>query len=117
MTEKEKKDAFGIEKLLRPSLSYSHPREVLADQELGLNEKRAVLAAWASDACALEAAPDLRQAGDGAPVSFDDIMDGLRALDGEAHNRIDYGKLVNRARRLRDVFGRGESGPGSLCLS
>ena len=65
----------------------------------------------------LEAAPDLRQAGDGPPVSFDDIMDALRTLDGEAHNRIDYGKLVNRARRLRDVFGRGESGTGSLCLS
>jgi len=44
-------------------------------------------------------------------------MDALRTLDGEAHNRIDYGKLVNRARRLRDVFGRGESGTGSLCLS
>ena len=104
MTEKDTKDTFGIEKLLRPSLSYSHPREVLADQELGLNEKRAVLAAWASDACALEAAPDLRQAGDGPPVSFDDIMDGLRALDGEAHNRIDYGKLVNRARRLQQCL-------------
>jgi hypothetical protein len=52
MTEK---DTFGIEKLLRPSLSYSHPREVLADQELGLNEKRAVLAAWASDAGRLQA--------------------------------------------------------------
>ena len=116
MTEKDTKDTFGIEKLLRPSLSYSHPREVLADQELGLNEKRAVLAAWASDACAIEATPDLRQAGDGPPVSFDDIMDALRTLDGEAHNRIDYGKLVNRARRLRDVFGRGESGTGSLCL-
>ena len=117
MIEMDKKDPFGIEKLLHPSLSYSHPSEVLSDPELGLNEKRAVLASWASDACAIEAAPSLRLAGDGPPVSFDDIMDALKTLDGEAHARTDYGKLVNRVRRLRNVFGRGESGTGSLSLA
>ena len=117
MMELDKKDPFGIEKLLHPALSYSHPSEVLADAELGLNEKRAVLASWASDACAIEASPELRQRGNGPPVSFDDIMDALKTLDGEAHARTDYGKLVNRVRRIRDVFGRSEHGSGSLLLA
>jgi hypothetical protein len=117
MTEQARKDTFELDKLFHPAGAYGHPREVLADDDLTLNEKRAVLAAWASDACAIEAAPDLRQQGNGAPVSFDDIMDALKVLDGEAHARTDYGKLVNRVRRIRDIFGRGENGAGSLCLS
>ena len=44
------------------------------DPDLTLNEKRAILASWASDACAIEAAPELR-VGPKAPVRFDDIMD------------------------------------------
>jgi len=117
MIELDKKDPFGIEKLLHPALSYSHPSEVLSDPELGLNEKRAVLASWASDTCAVEAVPELRQDGNGPPVSFDDIMDALKTLDGEAHARTDSGKLVKRVRRLRHVFGRGENGAGSLSLA
>ena len=117
MKEPERKDPLGIEKLLHPALSYSHPTEVVSDPELSVNEKRAVLASWASDACAIEAAPDLRQRGNGPPVAFDDIMDALKLLDGEAHARTDYGKLVNRARRIRDLYGRGDSGSGGIFLS
>ena len=43
-------------------------RTSLGDPDLTLNEKRAVLASWASDACAIEAAPDLRSNARGAPV-------------------------------------------------
>jgi hypothetical protein len=50
-------------------------------------------------------------------VSFDDIMDALRSLDGEAHARTDYGKLVNRVRRIRDLYDRGERGSGGIFLS
>jgi hypothetical protein len=41
---------------------------VLKDPDLTLNEKRAILASWASDACAVEAAPALRRAPDGRHV-------------------------------------------------
>jgi hypothetical protein len=117
MTEAGRKDSFEIDKLLHPARSYGHPNEVVADADLSLNEKRAILASWASDACAIEAAPDLRQQGNGPPVSFDDIMDALRSLDGEAHARTDYGKLVNRVRRIRDLYDRGERGSGGIFLS
>ena len=64
----------------------------------------------------MEAAPDLRQQGSGPQVSFDDIMDALKRLDGEARGRIDYGRLVNRARRVREVFRKRGDG-GSIFAS
>jgi hypothetical protein len=57
---------------------------VVNDPDLTLNEKRAILASWASDACAVEAAPELRT-GPHAPVRFDDIMEALRSLDKQAN--------------------------------
>ena len=58
--------------------------DVVRDHDLTLTEKRAILAAWASDACALEAAPALRRPPDGPVIRFDDIMDALRVLDRES---------------------------------
>jgi hypothetical protein len=75
---------FELDELLHPAQAFEHPSEVVNDPDLTLNEKRAILASWASDACAIEAAPELRQ-GPKAPVRFDDIMDALRALDREAN--------------------------------
>jgi hypothetical protein len=69
---------------LHPANAFAHPMDVLNDHDLTLNEKRAILASWASDACAIEAAPDLRPNGSGSFVRWDDIMDALRALDREA---------------------------------
>jgi hypothetical protein len=112
MTELGRKDTFEVDKLLHPARSYKHPNDVVADGSLTLNEKRGILASWASDACAIEAAPDLRQRGVGAPVSFDDIMDALRQLDGEAHAHTDYGKLVNRVRRIREFYRQGDTNRG-----
>ena len=40
--------------------AFGHPSEVLNDPDLSLNERRAILASWASDACAIEAAPEIR---------------------------------------------------------
>ena len=117
MAERKSDTTFDINSLLHPAAAYAHPREVLRDGDLTLNEKRAILASWASDACAVEAAPEFRQHGNGPPVSFDDIMEALRVLDGEAHARTDYGKLVNRVRRIRDLYGRGEGGSGGIFAS
>jgi hypothetical protein len=44
-------------------------------------------------------------------------MEALKLLDGEAHACIDYGKLVNRVRRFRDLYRRGDQGGGGIFLS
>jgi len=59
---------------------YQHPNEVLADRRLSGSQKRALLAEWASDACAVESAPALRQFR-GVRASIDDILQALSALD------------------------------------
>jgi len=48
---------LDLDDLLHPARAFAHPRDVIADADLTVNEKRAVLASWASDACAVEAAP------------------------------------------------------------
>ena len=60
-----------------------HPDEVVRDETLSLNEKRSLLASWASDSHAVPDAPALRQLDSGAIVAVDDILRALRALDGE----------------------------------
>ena len=73
-----------IQALLHPSSAYEHPRNVLKDPDLTTYEKRAILSAWASDACAVESAPALRRPpGFEKPVTFDEIIDALRSLDNE----------------------------------
>jgi hypothetical protein len=72
---------LDLDTLLHPSQVFEHPSDVINDPDLSLNEKRAILASWASDACAVEAAPALRKNPHGRLVAFDDIMDALRVLD------------------------------------
>jgi|SRR5947209_4939736 hypothetical protein len=104
-TEKTQgKEYFDIDQLLHPARAFSHPADVVADGDLTVNEKRAILASWASDACAVEAAPSLRLPTEGPPVQFDDIMEALKQLDAEAAKTANYGKLINRARRIRDLY-------------
>ena len=74
---------FDLDALLHPARAFAHPMDVVRDADLTLNEKRAILASWASDACAVEAAPELRVTASGNVVPWDDIMDALRALDRE----------------------------------
>ena len=95
MTDREKTN-LDLDELLHPARAFGHPSEVVHDPDLTLNEKRAILASWASDACAVEAAPDLRVNTSGCVVGWDDIMDALRALDREAdsHGRFPHYKRV-----------------------
>jgi hypothetical protein len=89
---------FELDELLHPAQAFDHPSEVVNDPDLTLNEKRAILASWASDACAIEAAPALRQ-GRKKPVRFDDIMDALRSLDREVSGskyRSPFGKRFKK---------------------
>jgi hypothetical protein len=74
---------IALDRLLVPARHFRHPDDVLADHTLDLQEKRAILSSWASDACAVESMPALRQPPGGEPVSFDQIMDALMRLDDE----------------------------------
>jgi hypothetical protein len=89
----------GLDTLLHPALAFDHPRDVVGDPDLTLNEKRAILASWASDACAVEAAPALRCApGTEQPVPVDEVLEALRALDKQASatDTARYRRLVRR---------------------
>jgi hypothetical protein len=102
-------DEFDLEGLLHPAQAFAHPLDVVRDPDLTLNEKRALLASWASDACAVEAAPALRYApGSGRSVQFDDIIDALQTLDRQAREqckpRPHYRRVLDR--RAPGVFGR-----------
>jgi hypothetical protein len=48
---------------------------------MSVDEKRAILASWASDAHAVPHVPALRQLPDGSIVKLDDILQALRNLD------------------------------------
>ena len=68
-----------------PGSAFQHPREVLDDPTMPRSDKRALLAAWASDACAVEGRPAWRQLPEsGALVPVDDILEALQALDRRA---------------------------------
>jgi hypothetical protein len=95
---------FELDELLHPAQAFDHPSDVVIDPDLTLNEKRAILASWASDACAIEAAPELR-VGRKIPVRFDDIMDALRSLDRQA--RADSYRSPF-SRRLRRTLSRND---------
>jgi hypothetical protein len=90
---------WDIDELLHPANAFGHPSEVVNDPDLTLNEKRAILASWASDACAIEASPELRARAGGPLVRFDDIMEALRTLDKQAN-----GDKYRRALRRNRIF-------------
>jgi hypothetical protein len=101
-TEFSDADGCDLNQLLHPAQAFEHPLEVVNDPDLTLNEKRAILASWASDACALEAAPGLRQAPRGRQaVRFDDVMDALRNLDALAKEGSDSARYRRTIRKQR----------------
>jgi hypothetical protein len=75
-------NVYGLNAVLHPGSVYDHPREVLADEELTLAEKRSILASRASDAAAVTSCPSLRAIpGQRQPVSIDSILEALSELD------------------------------------
>ena len=86
-----------LERLLQPTRYFQHPRDVVQDDTLTTAEKRAILSSWASDACAVESMPALREfLGSGHAVKFDEVIDALQELDGKAD---DIGMEEPRRRR------------------
>ena len=104
MTQIENRKHFELDRLLRPAGAFRTPMEVVEDPDMTVQEKRAILASWASDACAVEAAPELRSPPSAPVIRFDDIMMALKRLDGEAADKPNYGKFINRARRWKDLY-------------
>lgn len=68
--------------LLHPAKHFNHPRDVLAAVDIGNDEKRAILASWASDIFAIESIPALRlHPGTDKAVPYDEIIEALKTLD------------------------------------
>jgi len=104
--------SHDLHALLHPAQAFVHPDDVVADADLTLNEKRAILASWASDACAVEAAP-LRQAPDTpAPVTVDHVLEALRTLDAAANATAWARRQVRRESIQEFRRRRGSGGPG-----
>ena len=105
---------IDLNEILHPGSVYDHPRDVVADPNRSIGEKRAILASWASDACAVESVPALRlNSFSGTPVTFDDVMDALRALDAcETETSSRYHRVL----RKRRIFSRGSGESGRSPL-
>ena len=76
-------NVIDLHALLHPGTKFEHPRDVVSHRGLSHGEKRAILASWASDASAIASCPALRAPeGLKAPVTIDEILEALCALDG-----------------------------------
>jgi hypothetical protein len=91
--------------LAERAATINDPYDLVDSRDFTLAEKRALLASWASDARALEAAPALRQLDSGSVVPVSTLLAALRLLD-EAEQALRPLVLPLRTatsrRRLRD---------------
>jgi hypothetical protein len=110
-------EPFGPEvgRILYPDRFFRHPHDVVTDATLSIDEKRAILSSWASDACAVESMPALRQVpGSGTVVRFDDVIDALRKLDeGSAEHSSNRLQPERRIRRRGNDSEDGPTGTGN----
>ncbi|WP_296596117.1 hypothetical protein [Phenylobacterium sp.] len=77
--------AAAMQRCLRPAPGYISPDDVLKDPHLDIQDKRAILSSWASDASAVQDEPGLRWLlGTPEPVPFHEVRDALTRLDRAA---------------------------------
>jgi len=121
VTQTASRKVFELDQLLHPAGAFGTPMDVVNDPDLTAHEKRAILASWASDTWApdsgasdgsMETSLELRQQ-PATPVAFDDILEALKELDGDVSWQPSYGRIINRARRWKDLY-RNEQGGRSL---
>ncbi|UVC09831.1 hypothetical protein IHQ71_04245 [Rhizobium sp. TH2] len=87
--------------LLNPAEYFSSPKQVLEAPTLSKQEKRAILASWASDQYAVESVPALRELpGSHALVRIQDILAALKQLDGP-HVEIQRSWTLRWPKRLK----------------
>ena len=60
---------------------YHHPREIVADPELTIARKRALLSRWLSDANAIPSCPQWRRSPFGVTATVEDLRKALDKLD------------------------------------
>ena len=73
--------------VLVPSLRLCRPNDVVGAPTLSIDDRRAILAAWASDMYAVDSQPSLRHLpGTPGPVSIDEVRAALRDLDRRCHH-------------------------------
>ncbi|CCM78338.1 conserved hypothetical protein [Rhizobium mesoamericanum STM3625] len=93
--------AINAGHLLRPGEHFHHPRDVIAAENIGKDEKRAILASWASDIFAVESTPALRlYPGTDKAASYDEILEALKLLDG-AHEPSQQCSSVSPVRKTQ----------------
>jgi hypothetical protein len=84
MSKLSRSDLSGIHANSLLATVFSNPSEVLKNPFLTVDAKRCVLAAWASDAFAVEGQPWLRNIpGLLEPIPLRDILHALQSLDDE----------------------------------
>jgi hypothetical protein len=85
---------------VEPARVFNDPDDVLQADCLTPEEKRAILAAWASDACAVEAAPGLRNwPGSRMMVPVRRILEALLSLDASPSGCPGAWTIAGRASR------------------
>jgi hypothetical protein len=101
-------DGINLESSLSLTLmDYVHPNEVVRDDRLSAMEKRALLCAWASDACAVESRPGFRWLpGTPGPILVDHIFTALRALDELTGSLRDVAYDAISDRQTFPIYGR-----------
>jgi hypothetical protein len=99
--QQEAAAAISAAHLLHPAEHFDHPRDVLAADGIGDEEKRAILASWASDIFAVKSIPALRlYPGTNKAVSYDEIIEALKTLDkGDARAAVHGSPASFNARR------------------
>lgn len=90
-----------VSRLLHPTTHFEHPNDVLAATHLSEQEKRAILASWASDQYAVESIPALRHyPGSSNAVTLSDVMAALRSLDADKDEEFKTSPRNRPGRRL-----------------
>ncbi|MGR9256818.1 hypothetical protein [Rhizobium leguminosarum] len=104
--------------LLHPAMHFDHPYDVLMADNISKDEKRAILASWASDICAIESMTAWRRyPGTERIVSYDEVLAALKALDGSDQSTAAQkpaASLNHRKSRRRPLAHRSGGGFG-LC--
>lgn len=62
-------------------VGYHHPREIVADPDLTIARKRALLSRWLSDVNAIPSSPQWRRSPCGVAARVDDLRKALDKLD------------------------------------
>ena len=79
----------GIAKFRHLQPNHSDPFAVVVDPDMSLEDKRAMLADWASDARTVRDHPAFRQLDNGAVLDIDSILSALKSLDdAQTHQSV-----------------------------